>query len=132
VRHAAGTSEQPRALVAARSDPSPAVRAAALEASIATGAPEALEVGCAALDDPDPNVRLAAGEALGARGAEVVPRLREVALARSGSRAAGPLGALAFAGPEGQAALLELSHTHPNAETRGLARLLLGLDPKQR
>lgn len=132
VRHAAGTSEEPRALEAARSDPSPEVRAAALEAEIATGSAAALEAGFAALDDPAANVRVAASEALGARGAEVVPRLREMALARSGSGASGPLGALAFAGAEGQAALLEISHTHPNAETRGLARMLLGLDPKKR
>lgn len=131
VRYAAGTSEESRALVAARSDPSPDVRAAALEAEIATGSPAALEAGFAALDDPVPNVRVTASEALGARGAEVVPRLREMALARSGRSASGPLGALAFAGAEGQAALLELSHTHPNAETRGLARMLLGLDPKR-
>lgn len=132
VRYAPGTSEQARALLLAKSDASPAVRAAALEVSIATGAPEALDAGFAALDDPDPSVRVAASEALGARGAEVVPKLREMALARSGKDASGPLGALAFAGPEGQATLLELSHTHPNADTRGLARLLLGLDPKKR
>lgn len=132
VRHAAGTSEEPRALEAARSDPSPEVRAAALEAEIATGSAAALEAGFAALDDPAADVRVAASEALGARGAEVVPRLREMALARSGTGASGPLGALAFAGPEGQAALLEISHTHPSDETRGLARMLLGLDPKKR
>lgn len=132
VRHAAGTSQEPRALVAANADPSPAVRMAALEAEIATGSPAALEAGFVALDDPEPDVRLAASQALGSRGAEVVPRLREMALARSGKRASGPLGALAFAGPDGQAALLELSHTHPSADTRGLARMLLGLDPKQR
>jgi HEAT repeat protein len=107
------------------------VRAAALEAEIPTGSTAALEAGFAALDDPDPGVRLAAGQALGAQGAQVVPRLREMALARSGRNASGPLGALAFAGAEGQAVLLELSHTHPSPDTRGLARMLLGLDPKK-
>jgi hypothetical protein len=130
VRHAEGTPEEPRALAGARSDPSPEVRAAALEALIPTRNPEALEAGYAALFDRDAEVRVAASQTLGQLGAEVVPRLRELALARSGPEASGPLGALAFAGPEGQAALLELSHTHPDARTRGLARLLLGLDPK--
>jgi HEAT repeat protein len=130
-RYAMGTGEQARAVERIRSDPAPVVRATAAEFGIATGDPAAVTAGYAALFDRDPAVRLAAGRALGKLGAETVPRLRELALERSGEAASGPLGALAFAGPEGQAALLELSHTHPDEATRGLARMLLGLDPKK-
>jgi hypothetical protein len=131
VRFAPGTPEEPRALALVAGDPAPEVRAAAVAAVVATREPAALDAGYTALFDRDANVRLAAAQALGALGADVVPKLRELALARSGQDASGPLGALAFAGSEGQAALLELSHTHPDEPTRGLARLLLGLDPKQ-
>ena len=131
VRWAPGTSEQERALDAMRTDPAPVVRAASAEALIATGDSAAINAGYAALFDRDSSVRLAAAQALGKRGAEVVPHLRELALERTGESASGPLGALAFAGPEGEAALLELAHTHPDEKTRGLARLLLGLDPRK-
>lgn len=131
VRYAAGTAEQARAVDAMRLDPAAVVRATAAEFAIATDDPSAVNAGYAALFDRDPAVRLAAGRALGKLGSETVPHLRELALERSGDAASGPLGALAFAGPEGQAALLELSHTHPEESARGLARMLLGLDPKK-
>ncbi|RIK99155.1 MAG: hypothetical protein DCC71_20520, partial [Proteobacteria bacterium] len=131
VRWAVGTSEEPRAIAAVRSDPDARVRAAAVEAVVATERDDALEAGFAALFDRAPDVRLAAGQALGRRGGDVVPRLRQLALAKKGQEASGPLGALAFAGPEGQAALLEIAHTHSDENTRGLARLLLGMDPRK-
>jgi hypothetical protein len=130
-RNAVGTSEAARALALARSDPAPEVRIAVVESFVPRGGSDVLEVGYAALFDREPEVREAAAEVVGRRGAEVVPHLRELALARSGRDANGPLGALAFAGAEGQAALLELSHTHPDVATRGQARLLLGLDPRK-
>ena len=94
------------------------VRVAAIEAFVPSGRSDALELGYAALFDRDAAVRVAAAETVGRRGAEVVPHLRELALARSGRDANGPLGALAFAGAEGQGALLELSQTHPDAGRR--------------
>ena len=131
VREAAGTSEQPRAIAAIRRDPAPEVRSAAVEAMVATRDEAALDAGYAALFDRDTTVRLAASKALGALGADVVPKLRELALGRDGEAATGPLAALSYAGAEGQAALLELAHTHPDEKARGLARMLLGLDPRK-
>lgn len=130
VQHAADTTEQARAITAIRGDPAPEVRAAAC-ALIATRDPTALAAGYDALFDRDANVRLAAGRALGALGGETVPHLRELALGRSTPDASGPLGALAFGGPEGQAALIELSLSHPDEKTRGLAKMLLGQDPRK-
>lgn len=130
-RASAGTPQAARALSMARSDPAPEVRIAVVEALIPAQAPGSLEAGYAALFDREPTVRVAAAQAVGKLGADVVPRLRELALARSGRDANGPLGALAFAGAEGQGVLLELSQTHPDENTRGQARLLLGLDPRK-
>jgi hypothetical protein len=132
VRSAVDTSEAARALALAGTDPAPEVRIAVVETFVTSGGDDALEIGYAALFDREPEVRAAAAEAIGKRGAAVVPQLRALALARSGRDASGPLGALAFAGAEGQGALLELSQTHPDAATRGQARLLLGLDPRKR
>jgi hypothetical protein len=42
------------------------------------------------------------------------------------------MSALALQGDEGRAALAELSRTHPDEKTRGLAVLLLGGDPHGR
>lgn len=131
VRWSAGTPEQSRARDAIAADPAPIVRAAAVETLVATGDDGAIRLGYDALFDRDASVRLAAAQALGKLGGETVPHLRELALGRDGESASGPLGALSFAGPEGQAALLELSHTHPDEAARGLARMLLGLDPKK-
>jgi hypothetical protein len=131
-RAAPGTPDAERALGMARTDPAPEVRIAVVEAFVPTGTPASLETGYAALFDRDPPVRAAAAQAVGQRGADVVPHLRELALARSGRDASGPLGALAFAGAEGQGVLLELSQTHPDENTRGQARLMLGLDPRKR
>ena len=131
VRASVGTPQATRALALARSDPAPEVRIAAVEALIPAQGPGSLEVGYAALFDREPTVRVAAAQAVGKLGADVVPHLRELALARSGRDANGPLGALAFAGAEGQGVLLELSQTHPDESTRGQARLLLGLDPRK-
>jgi hypothetical protein len=131
VRWAAGTPEEPRVVAAVAGDPDARVRAAAAEAAVASERADGLGAAFGALFDRAPEVRLAAGQALGRRGGEVVPRLRELALAKRGPDASGPLGALAFAGPEGQAALLEIAHTHADETTRGLARLLLGMDPRK-
>ncbi len=128
-RAALGTPDAERALGMARSDPAAEVRIAVVEAFVPTASPAALEIGYAALFDREPPVRAAAAQAVGRLGADVVPHLRELALAHAGRDSIGPLGALAFAGPEGQGVLLELSATHPDATMRGQARLLLGLDP---
>jgi hypothetical protein len=130
-RGAVDTPEAARALALAATDPVPEVRIAVVETFVPKGGNDALEIGYAALFDREPTVRAATAEAIGKRGAAVVPQLRELALSRTGRDANGPLGALAFAGAEGQAALLELSQTHPDADTRGQARLLLGLDPRK-
>jgi hypothetical protein len=130
-RASVGTPQATRALALARSDPAPEVRIAVVEALVPAQSPGSLEIGYAALFDRDPPVRAAAAQAVGKLGADVVPHLRELALARSGHDANGPLGALAFAGAEGLGVLLELSQTHPDENTRGQARLLLGLDPKR-
>ena len=131
VRSAADTPEAARARALASTDPAAEVRVAAVETFVPSGSGEALEVGYAALFDREASVRVAAAETVGRLGSEVVPHLRELALARSGRDANGPLGALAFAGAEGQGVLLELSQTHPDADTRGQARMLLGLDPRK-
>ena len=131
VRWAADTPEQARAILAMRRDPSPEVRAAAAEAMIATREPTALAAGYDALFDREAVVRASAGRALGALGADTVPHLRELALSRSMPDAEGPLGALAFGGPEGQAALIELSLTHSDEKVRGFAKMLLGKDPRE-
>ena len=128
-RAAPGTPDASRALGMARSDPAAEVRIAVVEAFVPSASPAALEVGYTALFDRDPPVRAAAAQAVGRLGADVVPHLRELALTHSGPDAIGPLGALAFAGAEGQGVLLEFSATHPDAIMRGQARLLLGLDP---
>ncbi len=130
-RASAGTAQAARALALARSDPASEVRIAVVETLVPAQSPGSLEVGFAALFDREPTVRVAAAQAVGRLGADVVPHLRELALARSGRDANGPLGALAFAGAEGQGVLLELSQTHPDENTRGQARLLLGLDPRK-
>jgi HEAT repeat protein len=131
VRYAAGTPSEARAVSLVRSDPAPAVREAAVTALVAIDDPRALAAGYDALFDRVPGGRAAAAEAVGRLGGPVVPHLRELALEHEGSEASGPLGALAFAGPEGQAVLIELSQTHPNAATRGLAKLMLGMDPRR-
>jgi HEAT repeat protein len=131
VRHAADTPEQARAILAIRRDPAPEVRAAAAEAMIATKDPTALAAGYDALFDRVMSVRAAAGRALGALESDTVPHLRELALAHSMPDAEGPLGALAFGGPEGQAALIELSLTHSDEKARGFAKMLLGQDPRK-
>jgi hypothetical protein len=130
-RYAADTPEQARAIAAMRHDPAPEVRAAAALAMIATRDPTALAAGYDALFDRDATVRAAAGRALGALGSDTVPHLRELALGRSMPDAEGPLGALAFGGSEGQAALIELSLTHSDEKARGFAKMLLGQDPRK-
>ncbi len=131
VRASVGMPQAASALALGRSDPAPVVRIAVVETLLSTQNPASLEVGYATLFDREPEVRAAAAISVGKLGAEVVPHLRELALARSGRDANGPLGALAFAGAEGQGVLLELTQTHPDANTRGQARMLLGLDPKK-
>jgi HEAT repeats len=113
----------------AAKDPSAEVRASAVEALLTARGAEALEAGLAALSDPDPGVRGAAVRAVGGLGAAAVPSLRSLAEARTGSGAAAPLAALVLAGPEGRVVVMELAQSHPDAKTRGLARLLLGQDP---
>jgi len=130
VRFLVSTPEEAEVSRRARSDPAPEVRAAAVHALLAAHGADALEVGFAALFDPAPSVRADIAQAVGAFGDPVVPRLRTLAETHTGREAGGPLAALAFAGPEGQRVLMELSTTHPDEPTRRLALLLLGKDPR--
>ena len=130
VRFLVGTPDDAEVSRRARSDPAPEVRAAAVHALLAARGSDALEVGFAALFDPAPSVRADIAQAVGAFGSSVVPRLRELAETHTGRDASGPMAALAYAGPEGQQVLMELSRSHPDESTRGLALFFLGKDPR--
>jgi hypothetical protein len=129
VRFLVSTPDEPEVSRRAAVDPAPAVRIAAALALLDARGNGALEVGLAALLDRDPDVRAEVAPAVGKLGAEVVPRLRSLAVSQTGEQASGPLAALAYAGPQGRATLLELSRSHPDESTRGLA-LMLGKDPR--
>jgi len=122
----AGTTLEARAGELARRDPAAVVRAAAVRSLVATRRPAHIELAFEALSDAAPEVRTEAAQGLGALGSEVVPRLRAMADASSGRDAAGALTALAYAGPEGRAALREIARTHPDPGTRQAARLFAG------
>jgi hypothetical protein len=130
VAWAVGTPEEPTARRLARSDPVAEVRAAAVRALLDDRSPDALEIGLEALFDSDPAVRAQAAQSVARYGPEVVPRLRELALSRSGAATAGPMAALALAGPAGLDVLRELSHEHPDEDAQAMARLMLGRDPR--
>jgi hypothetical protein len=130
VRFLVGTPDDAEVARRAARDPSAAVRIAATRALLKARGAGALEVGLAALLDPEPDVRAEIAPEVGALGPDVVPRLRSLAETLAGERASGPLAALAYAGRPGRAALLELSRTHPDEQTRGLALLMLGRDPR--
>lgn len=130
VRFLVGTPDAAEVSRRARSDPAPEVRSAAVHALLAANGSEALEVGYAALFDPAPSVRADVAQAVGAFGSQVVPRLRELAETHTGREAGGPMAALAYAGPEGQEVLMELSRSHPDEPTRRLALFFLGKDPR--
>jgi HEAT repeat protein len=127
---AVGTPEEAAARRLARSDPVPEVRAAAVRALLDERATDALEIGFDALFDADPSVRSQAAQSVARFGSEVVPRLRELALSRSGQATAGPMAALALTGPEGHDVLRELAHEHPDPDAQAMARLMLGRDPR--
>jgi len=125
-----GTPDEAEVARRAARDPSPAVRIAATRALLKARGAGALEIALAALLDPEPDVRAEIAPEVGALGPDVVPRLRSLAESLRGEQAGGPLAALAYAGRPGRAALLELSRTHPDEQTRGLALLMLGRDPR--
>jgi hypothetical protein len=128
---AVGTPEEERARHLAAADPVAEVRAAAVRALIEKRGRDALEIGYDALFDAAPTVKSEAAQQVARFGAEVVPHLRELALARTGQAASGPLASLALSGPEGRAALEAIAHEHSDEETRGAALLMLGRDPRR-
>ena len=130
VRFLVGTPDDAEVSRRARADPAPEVRVAAVRALLAARGADALEVGFAALFDPVPSVRADVAQEVGSFGSQVVPRLRELAESHTGEEAGGPMAALAYAGPDGQEALTELSRSHPDEPTRRLALLMLGKDPR--
>jgi HEAT repeat protein len=114
-------------------DPAGPVRSEAVAALVARRKAAALPAAVAVLtSDPDPATRRAAAEAAAGLGAAAVPALRAAVWSPDATpeRVAGPLAALALAGPEGVAELKRTAHEHPQQKIRGVARLLLGRDPQ--
>ncbi len=109
-----------------RHDPAPEVRQAAVKALLATFGDGALETVTPALFDPDPAVRTDAAQGLGALGPRAVPTLRSLVEGREARDAAGPIAALALAGPEGRVALREIADRSPDPAVRRLAEIALG------
>jgi hypothetical protein len=123
---AAIAEQQLTALV--RTDPSPAVRAAAAERLAATRTRWGVDGAVAALADADPSVRGAAAQALAALGAAAVPTLASVARTRP-AEARGAIAALAMAGPPGLGAVEQLATDLTDPRLRDFARLALGRGP---
>lgn len=128
-RHLDGPGAGPRLASLVRSDPAPGVRAAATTALLDRGAAGAEDDATPALFDVDSSVRAAAAQGFGRLGDRAVPRLRQLALARQGDDARGPIAALSLAGASGAEALREIATTHPDEPTRRLAAFALGHVP---
>ncbi|MGI9431479.1 MAG: HEAT repeat domain-containing protein, partial [Myxococcota bacterium] len=126
VRHARGTPTEAQVATAVGADPAPRVRVAAIQGWCAWHGIAASEVVEPALFDAAPEVRGAAAECLGGLGETLVPRLEELALARTGKGATGPLLALRYAGPEGMHALDRMEQGHPDPGVRKLATFIAG------
>jgi len=126
IRHAQGTPAEASVASAIGSDPAPEVRIAAVQAWCEWHGVEGAREAEPALFDPAPSVRGAAAESLGGLGESLVPRWVELANAREGGDAAGPVWALRHAGPAGIAALRGLAANHPDERVRKLARLASG------
>jgi len=126
VRHARGTPTEAQVATALRADPSPQVRSAAVRVWCDWHGLAAVEVVEPALFDAAPEVRGAAAESLAGLGETLVPRFEELALARTGKAATGPLLALRYSGPQGMPALNRLEKGHPDPSVRKLATFIAG------
>jgi hypothetical protein len=127
-RYATGALVERTLPTLARSDPTPAVRIAAVETLAATRTVWGRDACLPVLADNDPPVRAAAAAALGRLGEPAVPAL-ENAARQSPAQAAGAVTALSLAGPSGIAALRRLQNDGPTETVRDLARLALGQGP---
>lgn len=115
-----------------RSDPSPRVRAAALEALVRREGAGATGTAVEALFDADDGVKAAALRVLPAFAPEAARLLRSrIFSQRVGDPAAqrAALAGLAVTGAEGRAVLLEIESSHPDESLRELTRFLLGHQP---
>ena len=115
-----------RVLPLLRSDPSPKVRAAAVQALIDQRGAAAMADVLRALSDPDVFVRAEAARALGQLGAVAVPPLLDLAKTGTPESAQAAVLALESTGAAGIDALHEVAANHPDASIRRLAQLALG------
>jgi hypothetical protein len=111
-----------------RRDPSPAVRAAAVERLVEIGGIAEIDRVLFALGDPDQEVRVRAMLAVGDLGDAAVPALRRVVETGQVEAAKTAVGALGATGPDGMAALAEIAETHPDESVRLLASIAIGRD----
>ncbi len=126
VQYAPGTPSEGRLARLLREDPDPQVRAAALDALLASRGEAALGATSAALFDSDARVREAAVRGVARLGAAAVPTLEHLVERRTAQEASAPLAALALAGPPGREALGRVAADHPDEQVRALARAMLG------
>lgn len=135
-RYASGSAANVALRNALSQDPSPVVRAAAIERLLALTGDAALDDALEALADDDALVRNTAARSAAALGASGVAGLRERIFAapetsggeddRAAFARAAALGGLGSAGPEGRAVLVEVARTHPDEALKRLATMALG------
>ena len=126
-RYARGDLARKRLPGLVLSDPSPKVRAVAVERWVEVGGMAALPEALRAFEDPASTVQHAALQAVAGLGEPALPEL--VSLAESGRPASARMavGALSMMGEPARPALVELAAGHEDEAVRALARMALGL-----
>lgn len=126
IEHIADAGARERLLGLLREDKDASVRLAAGEALLSRGGASAIADVIVLLDDPDAPVRNGIAGAIGALGSPAVEPLRKVADTGSERAALAAVLGLARAGNDGGAALVAITHLHPNEAVRTFAKLAIG------
>jgi len=129
IRGAPANVSEDRLATLLRRDPSPLVRAAAVDTLLRIYRERAVALVASALGDGDASVRTAAARGIGNLGAAGVASLLAANPQVPPSTAAGMILALDSAGQAGSQALRDLAAHHPDEQVRVLARLALGQAP---
>ena len=123
----ASATQRDRLAALARRDPAPEVRRAALRRLATLDGPGALDTLLEAFSDGEAEVRSEAAQLAGGLGADVVPRLRDVALGWPDPAPETAVLALRLSDATAAAPVLrELADEHPDPRVRGLAGLAIG------
>jgi HEAT repeat protein len=125
-RYARGPKARARLRVLLRSDPAPAVRAAAVTRLVELDRVGALADAARVLEDPAPEVRSAAVDALARLDPDAIPELQHVIETGSPLAARAAVATLSAMGPEAHLLLADYADGHPDPAIRALARIAVG------